>query len=193
MNKWTLILPHSYHLTCLKLRPLRRAGLDLLVVGTNCGQWRPFWGKGTDQWTNLTLLRKKNLKDILYLCVRACIRAVPRAHVWHTHTHTHPAACLYVRISLPVSASPPWWAESSEGLFLHPLWPVNDCSHSIAPELVKLSSYQCKSFFLNIRSLYTRCAVPCLSNDRAQEVSRDQAMVLLFLYCDQDWYSVTIG
>lgn len=48
-------------------------------------------------------------------------------------------------------------------------------------------------FFKNIWSLYTRCAVPCLSHDCAQEVSRDQANVLLFLYCDQGWYSVTVG
>lgn len=176
------ILPHSYHLTCLKLlRPLRRAGLDLLVVGTNCGQWRPFWGKGTDQWTHLTLQRKKNLEDILHLCVSMHTSSP----VWHTH----------IPSSVPVSASHPWYPESSGGPFLHPLWPVNHCCHSTVPEFVKLYSYQCKSFFFfwNIWSLYTRCAVPCLSNDRAQEVSRDQAMVLLFLYCDRDWYSVTIG
>lgn len=186
------ILPHSYHLTCLKLlRPLRRAGLDLLVVGTTCGQWRPFWGKGTDQWTHLTLQRKKTLR---IFCTYVCEHAYEQSCVHTCDTHTYQAACLYVQISLPVSASHPWYPESSGGPFLHPLWPVNHCCHSTVPEFVKLYSYQCKSFFFwNIWSLYTRCAVPCLSNDRAQEVSRDQAMVLLFLYCDRDWYSVTIG
>lgn len=101
MNKWTLILPHSYHLTCLKLlRPLRRAGLDLLVVGTSCGQWRPFWGKGTDQWTNLTLLRKKTSRIFCtYVCEHAYEQS--RVHTCDTHTHTH------IPSSVPVWADQP--------------------------------------------------------------------------------------
>lgn len=87
--------------------------------------------------------RGGNLGDILYLCVQACI-AVLWAHASHSHTHTHQAACLYVQISLPESATQP---ERSKGLFLRPLWPVNHCSHRMVQEFVKLFSYQCKLGF----------------------------------------------
>lgn len=94
MNKWTLILPHSYHLTCLKLlRPLRRAGLDLLVVGTNCGQWRPFWGKGTDRWTNLTLLRKKPQGYSVPMCASMHTSSPACTRVIHTHIPSSVPVC----------------------------------------------------------------------------------------------------
>lgn len=138
----------------------------------------------------------RDLQNILSVCVLVCTCIGVRKHAYKQFylcvpTHTSNRVCLCVQISLPVSVSrpnKPNRAQRSSFSIHCGQWSLQP-QHSIGICKTALPQMQC---FLHLIAVqYSRCVVPCLSHDRAKEMSRDEVLMWLFLSCDRDWHSVT--
>lgn len=142
----------------------------------------------------------RDLRNILCVCVLVCTCIGVCKHAYKQfylcvglHIHTSSRVCLCVQISLPVSVSRPNKPNRAQRASFS-----IQCGHwSLRPQhstgIWKTVLPPMQVFLHLIAVKYTRYVVPCLSHDRAKEMSRDEALMWLSLYCDRDWHSVTVG
>lgn len=166
-------------------------------------------------WTYGTLQRKRRVDErplresivcpcvcvLVCTCISVCKHAYKQFYFCVCIQYMHIRVCLCVQISM--------WA-SYACLYLYlviinliglkgPLSPFTVASdhwgHSWthSTRTCKTVLPQMQVFLHLIVVKYTRYVVPCLSHDRVKEMFRYEELMCLFLYCDGDRHTVTVG